>query len=360
MTGTSLDGIDAALVEVTGRGLDMRATFVAGVSRPLGPCAAVLRRMAEQEPVTSGQIATALHEFAQLHIAAIRAVLRDEHTPDLVCVHGQTVYHKPPVSWQALQPATIARALGAPVVFDLRAADLAAGGQGAPITPLADAVLFGVPHAARAVLNLGGFANFTLLPPSPTTRLDDIGGGDICACNQLLDAVARATLGAAFDDGGAAASSGAADEGLLAQLAAVLARQSGGGRSLGTGDELMEWVDAKRGVAAPTLCATAVAAIARTIATRLAEEGARAGCGPLGSVVVAGGSVRHRPLMAAIAGRLAASVVTSDACGVPASFREAACFAVLGGLCQDRVPITLPRVTRCAAPAPVSGVWCGV
>ncbi|MDX2117933.1 MAG: anhydro-N-acetylmuramic acid kinase [Planctomycetota bacterium] len=368
MTGTSLDGIDAAIVEIHGRGLAMQARFIAGASRPLGTCAAALRRLADQQPITSGEIATALHEFAAPHVAAIQEAIRANGAAsntanlslDLICVHGQTVYHKPPVSWQAMQPAPIARAFGVPVVFDLRAADLAAGGQGAPITPLADAVLFGDPSSARAVLNLGGFANFTVLPAAAAQSPHTIRGGDICACNQLLDAVARTALGAAFDDGGAIASSGSPDAALLTQLTDILARQSSGGRSLGTGDELMDWVAAHASAAPATLAATATHAIAKTISQRLRDECDRAGVTALDAVIVAGGSVRHRPLMDAIARGTGARVVTSEAFGVPAAFREAACFAVLGALCQDRVPITLPQVTGCAERAPVSGTWCGV
>src|SRR5262245_35495304 len=141
MTGTSLDGLDVALVEIEGNGLGMKARVKAWNSHKLGPAGPSLRTLAAQEPLMAGDIAQAMHDFAALHAEA--CLEGAEGAPvDLVCVHGQTVFHKPPLSWQVMQPAPIARAMKCPVVYDLRAADLAAGGQGAPITPIADWVLF--------------------------------------------------------------------------------------------------------------------------------------------------------------------------------------------------------------------------
>src|SRR5688572_27590300 len=103
MTGTSIDSLDAALVEVRGRGLEMVATLVGGISRGLGALAPRLRRLAEQQPVTAGEIAAILREFGVLHAAALRELMAGRR-PDLVCAHGQTVYHAPPLSWQLMQP----------------------------------------------------------------------------------------------------------------------------------------------------------------------------------------------------------------------------------------------------------------
>ena len=115
-----------------------------------------------------------------------------EARADLVVAHGQTVFHAPPASWQLLNAAPIARAVRAPVVFDLRQADLAAGGQGAPITPLADWIMLrahGPAAAGRAIVNLGGFCNVTILPSGAGP--EGVRGMDVCPCNHLLDGVAR-------------------------------------------------------------------------------------------------------------------------------------------------------------------------
>ena len=352
MTGTSLDGLDAALVEIEGVGTSMRATVSRLVSLGLGDAASSLRDLAEGRPLTARDITLAAHSLTSIHVEACVRVAAGL-TVDLVCVHGQTIFHAPPLSWQLMQPAPIARALRCPVVFDLRAADLAAGGQGAPITPLSDWVLLGGGPVPTAVVNLGGFCNITLLPaasipPDPDAQRAAIEARDVCACNQLLDAVAREALGRPYDEAGAAALRGRPDPGALAELRALVNAQSRAGRSLGSGDEATAWVSRFRSTVRPDdLAATACAAVAGEIAAHV---------GHAGRVVLAGGGVHNHALVGAIRAASRAPVLISDELGLPASHREAACFAVLGALCQDGVPITLPRVTGVAT-APVAGAW---
>lgn len=381
MTGTSLDGLDASLVEIEGEGLAMRARVVRSLSRGLGEVGPRLRAIAEQNPVTAGEVASVSRDFALLHASAILELLAGERA-DLVCVHGQTVFHKPPLSWQLMQPAPIANAVGCPVVYDLRQADLAAGGQGAPITPIADWVLFGDLPGFTAIVNLGGFCNITRLPAPGMTGLDakgrsicespdaieaicrtapprasrDLGSEvaliqalDVCACNQLLDEVARKLLKAPFDEDGHAASSGQVHSGALTDLHGILRAQSLSKRSLGTGDELVEWISRYRAhVAGPDLAATACEGIAQTVADVLAGDASH--------VLIAGGGVHNAALVRAIFSCGTARVEATDQHGVPAAYREAICFAVLGALCQDKVPITIPAVTG-VAKAPLSGAW---
>lgn len=357
MTGTSLDALDAAWVEVRGRGLGMCASLVRHLSRPLGAAADRLRRLARGEALTAREICEATDEFSRAHVAAI-GELAGGVRPDLIAVHGQTVFHAPPLSWQLMQPAPIAAALGAPVVFDLRAADLAAGGQGAPITPLADHVLFGDRAERRSVVNLGGFCNVTRLPrrsgqaDRAAAELEAIEGGDVCACNQLLDHVARERLGAAYDEGGRAALRGARHAAAERALSSVLEGQAAAGRSLGSGDELWEWAAAWSGrLSGDDLARTACEAIASVVARRAV---------PADRVVLAGGGVRNAGLVGALRARIKAVVVLSDELGVPATHREAAAMAVLGALCADGVPITLPQVTGAPWPAFPAGAWVGV
>lgn len=344
MTGTSIDALDCALVAIEGHGAHLRASLVAHSATPFGELQEPLRRLAAQEPLPAGAIARLAQRFALLHLEALRA-LAGERRLDLVAVHGQTVFHQPPLSWQLMNPAPIAYGLRVPVVHDLRAADLACGGQGAPLTPLADAVLFAHKRERRAIANLGGFCNLTRLPPGGDT--DKIEGADVCACNQLLDAVARLCLGRPFDENGDTALLGTMRPGPFKALVRLLEEQRGAGRSLGTGDELQDWLGRSRTVAPADLARTACAAIAHTIAQ------AASGCDRL---VLAGGGVHNRALMAELKERAGIPVQPCDTLGVPASQREAMAWAVLGALCQDRVPITLPNVTGVAA-APVAGCW---
>ncbi len=305
------------------------------------------------------EIAGAMRAFSGMHGTAIRKVLAGERA-DLVCVHGQTVCHAPPVSWQLFSPSILAAEIGSPVICDLRAADLAMGGQGAPITPLADLILFGDARA-RCVINLGGFCNVTLLPGVASVgeraaARNDVRGFDVCACNHVLNAVARATLGREFDEGGATAAAGKIDTRALDDLHASLTGQATGGRSLGTGDEAIEWVQRHRDrVSAPDLGATASQAIALCIAARVGSAGA-AGLAAAGSIVIAGGGARNSALRAAIARTCGREVIETSSLGVPIEMREAACMAVLGALCADRVPITLRSVTGASAET-VAGVW---
>ncbi len=355
MTGTSIDGIDAALVRVDGAGLGMRATLVGHTSRGLGDLAHPLRDLASQTPMPAGAIAKLATGFAQLHADVIVGLLATHGLrPDFVAVHGQTVFHHPPTSWQLIDAAPIAARLGVPVVTGLRAADLAAGGRGAPITPLADWILFRAPGERRAIVNLGGFCNVTLLPPADAAdAIEAIEGFDACACNQVLDAVARRTLGTPYDAEGRAARAGTRDRAAVDALRIVLETQRSARRSLGTGDEAEGWVRAHaERLAGPDLAASAVAAIAEHVGRTIGDACDR--------VIVAGGGCRNRALFDALRAAVGRRCDPSDALGMPCGARESAAIAVLGSLSADGVPVTLPRVTGCVSPAPVSGVWTGI
>jgi len=347
MTGTSIDAIDAAVMHIEGEGLELRASLVASLAHPLGPIEATLRAAAQQKSMTSRDFAELAWGLGEVVADAVR-LLCDRcalSRPDLIVVHGQTVVHLPPISWQLVNPFPIAARLGCRVVHDLRQADLAAGGQGAPITPLADWVLFRHDQRRRAIVNLGGFCNISVLPAGDgAAKIDQIAGFDVCACNQVLDAVARAVLDSPFDANGTAALRGKADPSASSQLGDLLFDQRKAARSLGTGDEAAEWVDRHRAAIAPhDLAATAVDAIATTIANALRSH-------EVDEVLLAGGGARN----AALADRLESlvsdygvrdGVRSTDAYGIPITVREAAAMAVLGALAEDGVPITLPQVT---------------
>jgi|LauGreDrversion4_2_1035121.scaffolds.fasta_scaffold09829_2 1,6-anhydro-N-acetylmuramate kinase len=362
MTGTSIDGIDLALAEIRGTGLSMSARLAAFRSAPLGTLAMRLRAAADQQPITAGELAELSRELGELHAREASELLREAAVPriDLAAIHGQTVFHRPPTSLQLLNAHPIAAALGCDVVFDLRGQDLALGGQGAPLTPLSDWVLYRAPHA-RAVVNLGGFANATILAADqgapPARQVAAIHGADLCACNQLLDRAARAAIGRDFDADGAVAASGQRHERAFAELSALLAPQPGA-RSLGTGDEAFAWIDRHLGALAPAdLLATAADAIGSAIGRALAARG-------VSDAVLAGGGARHARLARAIAHAAGVAVQPSDRLGIPVAAREALGWAVLGALAQDGTDVSLPQVTHrpamtpdSALPRPIPGTW---
>lgn len=346
MTGTSLDGIDVAAVEWS---VGERPRLLAHGSGGLGACAEPLGALARGEALTAAEVCAAAAGLSAVHVERF-VELRDRvGRPDLVAVHGQTVFHRPPHSWQLIEPWAIARAMEAPVVSDLRSADLACGGEGAPITPASDLVWFGNEAEARVVLNLGGFANATVLPAGG--RGEEVRGYDLCACNQVLNAVARAALGASFDEGGGAAMRGRLNDDAGGELVSMLRAQSSSRRSLGSGDEAAEWVGRWSELDGADLAATAVGAIAEVIAERInAEDAAR--------VVCAGGGVRNAAMMGALTRMCSAGVCASDAFGMPIEAREAAAVATLGAMAADGRSITLKSVTGRGSCGMVDGLWC--
>ncbi len=369
MTGTSIDGIDAALVEITGRGLAITAALKSFVSSPLGDLAPRLRAVAEQRPTTAGDLARLLHDFAFRHVEILRALLATESTDSepappglaLIAVHGQTVFHAPPYSWQLMNPALIAAAFECPVIHDLRAADLARGGQGAPLTPLADWVLFRG-ECTRLVVNLGGFCNVTVVPSTPTdgSRLDDhaaaVRGADLCVCNQLLDRLSTTRLGLPYDKDGAVALGGRPDPGLVDSMFQILEGQRCEGRSLGTGDELFETIQSQlSSQTSADALATAAEAIGRVIGNYAHMQGTA-------EIVLAGGGAKNGAIRAAVeryakrSHRDCCRVITTMELGVPVDAREAVAWAVLGAISVDGIPIALPSVTGARSTAVAGSV----
>jgi 1,6-anhydro-N-acetylmuramate kinase len=299
---------------------------------PLGELSHELRLLASGAALDARTIAETCHAFSLMHVELIRSLLSSE-SADLVAIHGQTVYHAPPVSWQLLQPAVVVSALGIPVVFDLRQADLAAGGQGAPLTPLADAWFLREFLGPWAVVNLGGFVNVTLGP--------ELHGFDVCPCNLWLDTLALREFGVPFDAGGALATSGSVHDGDLERL--LGGRRSVVANSLGTGDETLPEMDS-RGADA---LRTAVEAVALCIADVISSAE---------DVFLAGGGAENAMLVSRIASLVPGRVRSYDEVGVPGRYREAAAWAWLGQLAYLREPTSLPSITG-ATHATIGGSW---
>ena len=342
MSGTSADGIDAAAVRISGLGLDATHEPVAFASVHYGSLAEPVRALQRGAAMTAAEIASLSRELALLHVTLIRGMMTHAHHPDLIVMHGQTIHHAPPVSWQLASPAVVAAALDCDVMSDLRAADLAEGGQGAPITPLADWLLMrdrsDSPNT-RAIINLGGFCNATILPAgAPPQSIAGFGG---CLCNQLLDHACVSRTGQPFDHGGARALRGSADAAISARIAHHLALQHGAGRSLGSADECIGLAELAAGLGPEDALATIADAVAQAIANVVGAQGAE-------DWFAAGGGTRNAALMRALAQRASACgarLCTTDALGVAAQAREAIAMAALGAAAHDGASITLGAVT---------------
>jgi 1,6-anhydro-N-acetylmuramate kinase len=373
MTGTSLDGIDIVLAKIEGKGLAIRASIAAHASVPLGNLVPKLRAAAEQEPFSAGAfaaLAMELGEFYAVHAATLCA--QTGLHPSVACVHGQTIFHRPPLSWQIINPYPIAHALKCPVVSDLRGADLAEGGQGAPLTPLADWLLFRADRP-RAIVNLGGFANASFLPaaathsaPTAAAAVDTVTGADLCACNQLLDRAARLVLKAPYDANGSTAGRGTPNPSAVQEISerlsiAATTIATANHRSLGTGDEAWEclstWTQRLSGTDLLASLAQAIGTtIGGTVGNHLRAHPSQPGQSP--QIVLAGGGAHHAPLAGAIAAAAGVEVISSDHVGVPLGLREALAWAVLGALAADGQCATLPAVTGRRGKVLADGLWC--
>lgn len=352
MTGTSLDGLDAALVRIHGHGLSMRVEYLGMVSLDFSDALRdALLTLASGQPLTAGFIVRAARWLGDLHAQAV-AELAEKHgeTPDFVCAHGQTVWHDPSagVSWQLFDPWPVVRRCGVPVISDLRQADLVAGGQGAPITPIADPILYRM--EAGMVFNLGGICNATVWGGGK------VSGGDIGPCNLVMDALVGALVpGKTFDEDGRLALAGRPNAGAVADALEHIHRAKAGARSLGREQYGTAFLHGLRqGPLAGLSAADALASLVEAVAQVIGGYAAGHSGAP---VVLAGGGARNPALVAAIARHCGpARTRISDAVGVPVQAREAMAFAVLGALSQDRVPITLPEITGSTNPG-VAGVW---
>jgi len=343
MSGTSLDGMDAALVRFSG---PTRAELIAFASRPYDA-----EERAELRAALEGRAAAPA--LARLHVRiadwaaeAVQTVLHAGGARadqlDGIAFPGQTIWHEPPVvSWQLGEPAVLAEAFGVRVVSGFRARDVAAGGQGAPLVPMADLLLFASADRNRVLLNLGGMANLTLVPGSGDQAgavAFDTGPG-----MAIIDAVAhRVDDVLSCDLDGKLAAAGRVNEAALSALLSDAYFQAAPPKS--TGRE--HFGDAYAGalhqrVAGADGVATAVELTARSVA-----DAVRRWAPNPGEVVVSGGGVHHPGLMAALARHLAPiPVLRFDTLFFDGDAKEAVAFALLGYLTLHGQPGNLPAAT---------------
>lgn len=364
MSGTSLDGIDVVIARLRGSGRELELSSLAFTHSPYPPALRdVLHRNAEAE---TSDVRALSQLNALLGRSFADAVARTAEEAglgvdqlDLVGSHGHTVHHVPePVpfagedgvasSFQLGDPAVVAARLGVPVVGDFRTADVALGGQGAPLVPYFDWVMFASGREHRALLNLGGIANVTVLPRGAGPEA--VYAFDTGPANMVIDALAARLYDEPFDRDGRHAAAGTPDEALLAELLADTYFHRPPPKSTGREAFGTAFVDAlvARGAAPDDLLATATALTARSVGEAVARF---ASDHPLDALVVSGGGVHNRELMRRLAEAVAPVPVRTTAdYGVSPDAKEALCFAVLAHEWCNGVPTNLPSVTGASRP----------
>ncbi|KAB0546299.1 anhydro-N-acetylmuramic acid kinase [Pseudomonas argentinensis] len=342
MSGTSLDGLDIALVE-QGERTRLLAHHYQDLPDALRQQLLDLCSSGADE---LARAALAEKEWARLVAEGINSLLRQQNLqPDAIRAigsHGQTIRHEPARGFtiQIGNPALLAELTGITVVADFRRRDVAAGGQGAPLVPAFHEALFASPGAARAILNVGGFSNLSLLEEGKPAKGFDCGPGNV-----LMDAWIHHHLDHAYDRDGDWAASGVAQPALLKALLLDPFFQTTGPKS--TGRELfnlpwlMQHLSTQPAYQPQDVQATLLELTATSIASSLQQ--AQPACSQL---LVCGGGAHNKALLARLQALLPATEVSStDDHGVPADWVEAMAFAWLAHCCVNGIPGNRPEVT---------------
>lgn len=358
MSGTSMDGIDAALVRLGDQECETLAARALPYPASLREQLVALRsdpRSAHIDDI--GQLDTAVgYAFRD---AAIMLLKDTSYEPaDVLAIgsHGQTLRHQPdgdyPFTLQIGDPNVIARGTGITTVADFRRRDLAAGGQGAPLAPAFHEWLFARPGERRAVLNLGGFANLTVLPGDGR----DVTGFDVGPANSLMDAFIQAKKDQPFDRDGAWAKSGEVSANLLERMLADAFFRKAPPKSTGFEYFNLDWLNARLGnesLADEDVQASLLALTVHSIAEALQH------CAPdTGEVLICGGGVHNTELVRQLDRAVKPMRVASTAdSGLDPDWVEAAAFAWLASRTLDRLPGNLPAVTAAASREILGGIY---
>jgi len=363
MSGTSADGVDAALVDIRSGGDRPAVCLLAFETFPY-PTGLRERLLAT---ASAGNTADVCHLnaylgelFADAAVEIARRAGFSLAAVDLIGSHGQTIHHLPTPkdegphrvrsTLQIGAPAVIAERTGVTTIADFRPRDMAAGGEGAPLTPLVHHVLFAHPTRGRAILNLGGIANVTVLPAGADAAA--VTGFDTGPANVLLDEFVRATGLAAcgYDAGGQLAAAGAPVPDLLAELLQhpfvrhtppkSTGRETFGPSFVAGFRERLRHTGASALDGLATLTAFTVQAVAENLRSFVFPVTS------IGEIVVMGGGAENETIMRGLAGALpTCAVVRAETVGMPGRAVEAVAFAVLAYLTAAGQPGNLPRVT---------------
>lgn len=351
MSGTSADGVDVAIVRIEGRGLDMRPQLVRHhyqpYPKPLQDEIFSFRGGEIGGSNVLSRLAAMGREISLTYARAVNDALRlagmTAEQLSAVAAHGQTLFHDPPSTIQWFDPALLAAEVGCAVVSDFRRADLAAGGQGAPLVPFADFILFRHPTKNRVLLNIGGIANITWLPAGAT--LDQVVAFDTGPGNCISDHLMRTRAGEPFDDGGALASKGTINHDLAYEVNDDYYFYQPPPKSTDTPTMIALYEKGKASLKLSSMSledelATACFITAHTIAKSW-ENQLRV---KPDEIIASGGGTANAVIMRGIAGR-GIPVVLTGSYGVDSQSKEALAFALLGAATLDGMPSNVPSVT---------------
>jgi anhydro-N-acetylmuramic acid kinase len=357
MSGTAMDGVDAAMVLTDGITIDALGPSI-GVPYGGAEVDAVRavhgdwRRFRPALGPDADLLLRAEAEVDAAHAAAAARLLAQPGAPDAAIIgfHGQTVAHAPDQgwTWQLGDGAALARALRRPVAWDFRSADMKAGGQGAPLAPFFHFAMARSMAATGpiAVLNLGGVGNITWIDPRATgpEAPGALLAFDTGPANAPIDDWVRARTGAAFDAGGALALAGQVDEALLARSSGTEWAARRPPKSLDRND----FADAAAGMTG--LSTEDGAATLTALSARLAAAAEAHFPAPVSRWLVTGGGRRNPALMAMLAARVSAPVDAVEAAGFDGDMLEAQAFAWLAVRVARGLPLSAPGTTGCKAP----------
>lgn len=367
MSGTSADGMDAALVEITGCGLSTRVRQLGFVSLPYSAQVRnAILRLAGGESGGSHELSLFHFLLGQLSLNACLAVCEaagvSPSEVDFVGSHGQTLYHAPVeesylgysvrATLQLGEPSVICEGLGCPVVSDFRVRDMAAGGLGAPLVPYTEYLLYRSESETVGLQNIGGIGNLTVLPRGGA--LGDTYAFDTGPGNMVMDQLVERMTGGAkrYDEGGVLAASGAVSEALLAFLLddpylAQKPPKTTGREAYGCA-YVERLVEKGRGISLSDADMLATATRFTAECVRIAVE--RFCPDRPDRLVVGGGGSRNPTLMRFFEERLPMPVQTNEALGFDSDAKEAVAFAILANECLHGIANNVPAATGARHP----------
>jgi anhydro-N-acetylmuramic acid kinase len=378
MSGTSADGIDVAVVRIAPGRVRPQLELLAhkGFAYPPALRRAVLGAM-NAAATSTAELARLNWRLGLAYAEAVKATIAQSRLRlDLIGCHGQTLYHQArpqsyagrrfAYTWQAGEAQVIAAEAGLPVVSNFRPLDVLAGGQGAPLVPLLDYVLFADARRGRVLQNIGGIANLTAIPAG--AKPDRVLAFDTGPGNMVIDWLAQELFGRPFDRNGSIAAAGETLKPVLAQALRLpyfrLRPPRTSGREQFGREYSQKFLESCRRHSSRSedAIATATAFTAETIAAsyrRFVHPRMR-GC-PV-DFIVSGGGARNAALMAKLAARLepmGCELAASEEFGLPAAAKEAAAFALLAWQTWHHLPGNLPSATGARRPVVLGQVTYG-